>query len=353
MFMKFRRNTMAADVCYICGSNATIEHNGQLTECDCPVCGKYVFKYFDLDNFDLNHLGAYLAYNGHKNNNKCFATMDKGICDDYKNRFDLGVIKFGHPIRLEPDDVENWYPKTFTEKVDYILLYLNSKIQHIGQSVDLLYEELFSTFFIDRYDFQGKKYESRNKKLLKPELDYMLDYLEKQQLILSERSIKIKSNSNTSLPLDYKYIGSSCALTPNAYNRIDTLQKNNVNGNNVLVAMKFGEDTNQLREAIRKGVTAAGYKAIFIDEVEHNDFITPELLKYIKDSKFVVVDLSHQNNGAYFEEGYAMGLGKPVIQLCQKDVTLHFDIAQKNTIIWETEDEIPKRLKNRIKATID
>ena len=117
--------------------------------------------------------------------------------------------------------------------------------------------------------------------------------------------------------------------------------------------MKFGEDTNQLREAIRKGVTAAGYKAIFIDEVEHNDFITPELLKYIKDSKFVVVDLSHQNNGAYFEEGYAMGLGKPVIQLRQKDVTLHFDIAQKNTIIWETEDEIPKRLKNRIKATID
>ena len=92
---------------------------------------------------------------------------------------------------------------------------------------------------------------------------------------------------------------------------------------------------------------------IFIDEVEHNDFITPELLKYIRDSKFVVVDLSHQNNGAYFEEGYAMGLGKPVIQLCKKDVRLHFDIAQKNTIIWETEEEIPERLKNRIIATID
>ena len=46
----------------------------------------------------------------------------------------------------------------------------------------------------------------------------------------------------------------------------------------------------------------------------------------------MVVDLTHQNNGAYFEEGYAMGLGKPVIQLCQKDTKLHFDIAQKNTI---------------------
>lgn len=108
-----------------------------------------------------------------------------------------------------------------------------------------------------------------------------------------------------------------------------------------------------MREAIKKGITEAGYIAILIDEVEHNGFITPELLKHIRDSKFVVVDLSHQNNGAYFEEGYAMGLGKPVIQLCKKNVQLHFDIAQKNTIIWETEDEIVDRLKNRIKATIE
>jgi nucleoside 2-deoxyribosyltransferase len=95
------------------------------------------------------------------------------------------------------------------------------------------------------------------------------------------------------------------------------------------------------------------YNAIFIDEVQHNDFITPELLKYIRDSKFVVVDLTHKNNGAYFEEGYAMGLGKPVIQLCRKETQLHFDIAQKNTIMWGTENDIPELLANRIKATID
>ena len=67
----------------------------------------------------------------------------------------------------------------------------------------------------------------------------------------------------------------------------------------------------------------------------------------------MVVDLTHQNNGAYFEEGYAMGIGKTVIQLCQKDTRLHFDIAQKNTIMWDVEDDIPKRLANRIRATID
>ena len=48
-----------------------------------------------------------------------------------------------------------------------------------------------------------------------------------------------------------------------------------------------------------------------------------------------------------------IGIGKQVIQLCKTGVTLHFDIAQKNTIMWESEEEIPERLANRIKATID
>ena len=142
-------------------------------------------------------------------------------------------------------------------------------------------------------------------------------------------------------------------ILPGGYKRIDLLQKNDGYGRNVLVAMKFGAETTVLREAIRKGIIDAGYYAVFIDEVQHNDFITPELLKHIKDSRFVVVDLTHQNNGAYFEEGYAMGVGKDVIQLCKKGVTLHFDIAQKNTIIWTEEKDIPALLSKRIQATID
>ena len=154
------------------------------------------------------------------------------------------------------------------------------------------------------------------------------------------------------------YIGMRCndlppiTLMPSAYARIDEIQRNTANGKNVLVAMSF-KDTEKLREAIRKGITEAGYIAVLIDEVQHNELIAPELLKHIRDSKFVVVDLTHQNNGAYFEEGYAMGLGKPVIQLCKKGTQLHFDIAQKNTIMWETEDDIPELLRNRIVATIE
>ena len=38
----------------------------------------------------------------------------------------------------------------------------------------------------------------------------------------------------------------------------------------------------------------------------------------IRDAAFVIVDLTHDNPGAYWEAGYAEGLGKPVIYICEK-----------------------------------
>lgn len=175
----------------------------------------------------------------------------------------------------------------------------------------------------------------RHSESRRSEAAYILNYLAEQDYIDCSSGSNLERNV-------------LIQILPDGYARIDVLQKYTVNSRNVLAAMKFGDDTRNLREAIRKGITDAGYIAIFIDEVQHNEFITPELLKHIRDSKFVVVDLTHQNNGAYFEEGYAMGLGKPVIQLCQKDTRLHLDIAQKNTIMWATEADIPERLTNRI-----
>lgn len=86
------------------------------------------------------------------------------------------------------------------------------------------------------------------------------------------------------------------SITPKGYDRIDQLQQRDNEGKDALVAMRFGSETLKLREAIREGIFDAGYHAIFIDEVEHNGFITPELLSRINKSRFVVVDLTHRNN---------------------------------------------------------
>ena len=223
--------------------------------------------------------------------------------------------------------------------IDHILLYISNHAPHLGQTVHFSAEQLYSFLFIDRYGLSSGKAVLRSDDDLQQEGNFMLHCLAEQRYI--ENYLGLRYNDTPPI-----------TLMPSAYARIDEIQRNTANGRNVLVAMSFN-NTEKLREAIREGIHSAGYIAIFIDEVQHNELITPELLKHIKDSKFVVVDLTHQNNGAYFEEGYAMGLGKPVIQLCKRGVQFHFDIAQKNTIMWATEDDIPGLLQKRIAATIE
>jgi len=52
--------------------------------------------------------------------------------------------------------------------------------------------------------------------------------------------------------------------------------------------------------------------------------------------------LTDDNNGAYFEAGFAEGIGIPVIYLCRADKfkakKTHFDTNHLVTIPWDTSD---------------
>lgn len=321
---------------------------------DCPVCGRFELKWpVEYCTLDRNHLAAYLVYHSYQQPKDGIATeyryntiRDKDFCDEIRNKYKQGDIQSGCPVHMDSQMIESWYPRNFAERVDKILLYIAKNTNHIGQPLLLSVNRMLNVLFVDKQTLDQNvlspncgQWTERNEEAYVQECNYVLRYLRKQNYVETDDFNELKAHS--------------ILLTPVGYARVDELQKNSTNGRSVLVAMKFGNDTRTLREAIRKGISDAGYLAIFIDEVQHNDFITPELLKHIRDSKFVVADLTHQNNGAYFEEGYAMGLGKPVIQLCKSGTVLHFDIAQKNTIIWDSEEDIPQRLCNRIKATIE
>lgn len=339
-------------ICSVCGSKAyrQTDYSENRVFVGCPVCGRYQLS---IENFynkiNYNHLFPYLVHNRYEYNDveyRYHTTLSKELCDQYKAEFDKGTDSHGYPIHMDAEIIETWYPKSFAERIDYILLYIEAHTPHVGQAISWSFPEILGALFVDRYDIDNSyplanqpSRTLRNANDCEAEVLYMLQYLAQKAYI------KFAENSD----------GESISLTlmPAGYSRVDELQKNSSYGRSAFVAMQFGDDTRNLREAIREGIRKAEYEAIFIDEVQHNNFITPELLKYIRDSKFVVVDLTHQNNGAYFEEGYAMGLGKPVIQLCKQETKLHFDIAQKNTIMWEKEDDISDRLCDRINATID
>jgi len=128
----------------------------------------------------------------------------------------------------------------------------------------------------------------------------------------------------------------------------------------VFVAMWFDPSMDLSWEnGIRTGIENAGFNPVRIDEVPHNDSIPMKILAAIKESRFVVVDFTTskeagQRGGVYFEAGYALGLGLPVISCVRKDwlKKIHFDYLQYNHIVWETPEELADKLKARIEGTI-
>lgn len=153
--------------------------------------------------------------------------------------------------------------------------------------------------------------------------------------------------------IDYRYM-----ITAEGWKLIDKLHQEDKEINQGFIAMAFKEETKLIREAFRKAIYDCGFTPRVIDEKEHNNQIVPEIFYEIERSKFVVVDVTYQNCGAYYEAGYAQALGKQVIICCRKkefddpNTRPHFDISQKSMIVWEDEADLVERLKKRITATV-
>ena len=71
-------------------------------------------------------------------------------------------------------------------------------------------------------------------------------------------------------------------------------------------------------------------------------------------SRFVVAEFSGNRGGVYFEAGFAMGLGLPVVWVVRESdlPDVHFDTNHFNHITWATVEELRIKLQRRIEATI-
>ena len=95
-----------------------------------------------------------------------------------------------------------------------------------------------------------------------------------------------------------------------------------------------------------------------LDDDPRAGLIDDRLRVEIRACRFLIADLSHANKGAYWEAGYAEGLGKPVIYTCDNTVfddpenpnKPHFDTNHHLTITWDREK--PQEAAEKLKATI-
>ncbi|MEN6306195.1 MAG: hypothetical protein ABFD91_00440 [Anaerohalosphaeraceae bacterium] len=164
---------------------------------------------------------------------------------------------------------------------------------------------------------------------------------------LSEQGL-IRDNNSTAQSINK-------ILTARSWEMIEDLQRQEINSKRVFVAMWFDSSMDDFYEkGIKPAIVNAGYDPVKIDSKEFNGKICDEIIAEIKRCKFLVSDFSGQRGGVYFEAGFAMGQGKPVIFAVQESEVkeLHFDTRQYNHIVYNSTEDLYRKLYNRICATI-
>ena len=326
--------TSSINTCPLCGQSAEVEtllndYNQHFYLC--IICGRFAFCDDILYNIDKDKTMSFLYYNlrvykqnKEKNN---FFYIGNG-----KN-FDLIKTEYPLSICVSLDEIDNWFPNSFNEKIDTILLGLSELSSYYGHKTSFEnYNFFLSLLFIKRFNKNNRISDMDISMAVK----WFSNYFEENNL----------------LSFDDRHI---VTVLPDGWKRIDELQKNNVNNKQVFIAMSFDESMKGVQENIEIAIRKAGYIPRVMNKIEHNNHIVPEILFEIRQSKFVIAEFSNNNNGAYYEAGYALGLGKQVIHVCNEKAFKkkgHFDIKQILTVFWNTEDEIIDKLYNRIISTI-
>lgn len=154
----------------------------------------------------------------------------------------------------------------------------------------------------------------------------------------------------------------NATLTIQGWARVEELRRSASGSRKGFMAMKFGDPQldGVFREHFKPAVLQAGFDLMRLDDEPRAGLIDDRLRLEIRTSRFMVADLSHANAGAYWEAGFAEGLGRPVIYTCRKEVfddpktKPHFDTNHYLTIVWDPANPAAaaEQLKTVIRVTL-
>jgi hypothetical protein len=310
-----------ANQCVVCKAELSAsEQRGDTTRCDCPVCGKYVLT------------GSALAY------------IDMNV-----EKFESGRAKLAHAIcRLTSSQ-----PWAKIDEVRAQDMLVNTELPRPGELLDnlILWIGQAQPTLGSRCEIP-ESLRAAIGAVEDNDVAFLLDH-GKQHGLLHGSVERFGNGSFVALPVQ---------LTLSGWARYEELKRGASDARTAFMAMQFGnaELDEIYRTQLRPAVAATGFELRRVDEQQSAGLIDDHLRVKIRQCRFILAELTHQNRGAYWEAGYAEGLGKPVIYLCRKDVfedrTLgtHFDTNHHLTVVWEANklNEMVGRLKDTIRATL-
>jgi hypothetical protein len=154
---------------------------------------------------------------------------------------------------------------------------------------------------------------------------------------------------------------SSCKgnLTVRGWQRFEELKRAHIASRFAFFARKFDNAELDIvyEKCLRPAVRATGYELRTV--TQRAGLVDALIEDEIRRCRFLVADLSDDNAGAYWEAGFAEGLGKPVIYVCRArdggaEKRTHFDANHRHTIRWDSAslDQTAANLKAVIRNTL-
>jgi len=145
-------------------------------------------------------------------------------------------------------------------------------------------------------------------------------------------------------------------LSFDGWEHYEQLKRGATTSRKAFMAMQYGDEPLDkiVEEVFKPAVRETGFDLVRVDDTQPAGLIDDRLRLEIQTSRFLIADLTHENRGAYWEAGYAEGLGKPVIYTCEKnkfdELKTHFDTNHHLTIPWDAVN--PQEAGEKLKATI-
>jgi hypothetical protein len=309
--------------CPFCQKQAVETQHDAVKTINCPVCGDYsitteAFEDFPTSGYarDTHKISVYLRHRTATHLPIITVFQDLGTAHQYPNA-------------LSYEEIISQFPKTINERIEKVIENFAGLSRFTGDFVTIENNDL-TLFF-------GES----------PELRATFFMM---QLLLDEEFLQTSTGTiGAGFPLDLR-------LTAKGWQKAMELEQGKTDSIEAFVAMWFDLTMNDpYEQGIKKAIIDAGYTPVRVDMQEHNGKICDQIIIDIKKCKFAICDFTGHRGGVYFEAGYAMGLGKPVIWTCKQEqiADAHFDTRQYNHIVWQNPDDLYQKLYRRIKATID
>jgi hypothetical protein len=291
---------------------------GDATLFDCDVCGRFALSRTVIDDYGQLRLPG----------------MTKVKRASLSHQIRLANMQGQEPriwttYDLEAGIQEGFYLPTPAQQATNIIRYIGDRVTNEGEPIDVLPREFSAV-------------------VGSPSKAFAYDLL----IELINRGLVTASTLAT---FEGKHIQDT-SLTLSGWHEYEDEKKGNFSGSYGFIALKFGDPVLDpfLRDYIKPAVQEVGYDLVDLRDVARAGIIDNLLRVQIRDSAFVLVDLTHENAGAYWEAGYAEGLGKPVLYLCERtkfdERKTHFDTNHCTTVLWDVSET--EKFRAELIATI-